>query len=640
MPRHDGFAMSEIDALTAERLRESARRARGSVLTMTSLAASGHPGGSFSSMEMLVLLYAFAHIDPEMPRLPERDRIVVSHGHVSPGVYAVLAENGFFPREDVVAHFRQAGSPFEGHVERTVPGVEWSTGNLGQGLSAGVGLALASRMSGLGWHTYVAMSDGEQQKGQVGEARRLAVKQGLVDLTCVVDLNGIQISGRTRDVLPVDVAADFSADGWGVIECDGHDVDALYSAMRQACRDRDKPFVVIAHTIIGKGVSFMEGREEFHGRGLTAEEYMRAMAELGLEPELERFRGLRDTSPVTSGIESTDLAPDVVVGDPVVYGVDTVTDNRSAWGRALVGLAEKNPDVPMAVMDCDLAVSVKTDGFKMVRPEGFIQCGVGEHNAATVAGALSTTGVLTFWADFGVFGVDEVYNQHRLNDINVANLKLVLTHCGLDVGEDGKTHQCLDYVGAFRNLFGWKVIVPADPNQTDRAVRAAAVMRGNVALAMGRSKIPVITALDGAPLFASEAPFEYGRATSARTGGDGCILTMGTVAGNCVAASDRLRDEGSHVAVTIVSSPLLLDDQAMRSALAAPWVLVVEDHNWRSGLWASVAEWCAMNGAHPSRIASAAVRDYSGSGASAALMTTAGLDVESIMLQARGLSHA
>ena len=133
------------------------------------------------------------------------------------------------------------------------------------------------------------------------------------------------------------------------------------------------------------------------------------------------------------------------------------------------------------MLDCDLAASVKTEAFAALRPEGFVECGVGEHNAATAGGALSTVpGVLAFWSDFGVFGIDEVYNQQRLNDINGAALKLAVTHCGLDVGEDGKTHQCLDYVGAFRDFFGWRVIVPADPNQTDRAVRAAAAMQGNV----------------------------------------------------------------------------------------------------------------------------------------------------------------
>ena len=148
-----------------------------------------------------------ANLRPDEPRWEGRDRIVISHGHTSPGAYAALAAAGFFPAEEFVAHFRQAGSVFEGHVERAVPGIEWSSGNLGQGLSAGVGFALGARLTGAEWHTFVAMSDGEQQKGQVGEARRLAVKERLGNLTAVVDWNHIQISGHTDDVMPVPLAA-------------------------------------------------------------------------------------------------------------------------------------------------------------------------------------------------------------------------------------------------------------------------------------------------------------------------------------------------------------------------------------------------------------------------------------------------
>ncbi|TLM97355.1 MAG: transketolase, partial [Actinobacteria bacterium] len=201
-----------------------AARARGAVLTATTVAASGHPGGSFSSMEMYTLLYGTARVRATEPRWEDRDRIVISHGHTSPGAYTALALAGFFPLAEVEAHFRQAGSVFEGHVERSAPGIEWSSGNLGQGLAAGVGLALGARLTGGEWHTFVAMSDGEQQKGQVGEARRLAVKERLGALTAVVDWNHIQISGRTDDVMPVPVAEDWRADGWAVYECDGHDL--------------------------------------------------------------------------------------------------------------------------------------------------------------------------------------------------------------------------------------------------------------------------------------------------------------------------------------------------------------------------------------------------------------------------------
>lgn len=619
-----------LDFKALEQLTERARRSRGHVLTATSLAASGHPGGSFSSMEIFTLLYSLARLRPEDSRWTERDRIVVSHGHTSPGVYSALAEAGFFPAEEFVAHFRQAGSVFEGHVERSVPGIEWSSGNLGQGLSAGVGLALGARLTGASWNTFVAMSDGEQHKGQVGEARRLAVKERLGNLTAVIDCNGIQISGHTSEVMPVHIAADWAADGWRVIECDGHDLATLHEALREAVLG-DSPTVVVARTVIGKGVSFMEDLPEYHGRGLTAEEYPRAMAELGLDPAaLDAARMQRAEPCAITALEHQTPAIGVTQGAPRTYSADMLTDNRSAWGTALTDLAEINPGLPMAVLDCDLAVSVKTDGFATVRPEGFIQCGVGEHNAATVGGALSAVpGILTFWSDFGAFGVDEVYNQQRLNDINGAALKLTVTHCGLDVGEDGRTHQCLDYVGAFRELYGWKSIVPADPNQTDRAVRAAAAMQGNVCIAVGRSKLPVLLREDGTPLFGDDYEFAYSEIVWARDGGDVSVLTMGTLAGAVVAAADDLGTRGVSVEVGIVACPLHLDDAAIAYAAEAPLIVTVEDHNVRTGLGASVAEWLADRGC-ATRLVRFGVDGYQSSGTAKDLFEHAGLDAAGI----------
>lgn len=619
--------------LTAEQARvlsDRALQSRGHILTATSVAGSGHPGGSMSSIEMYSVLYSCANLRADEPRWPQRDRIVISHGHTSPGVYAALSASGFFPAEEFTAHFRQADSVFEGHVERAVPGIEWSSGNLGQGLSAGLGLALGARLAGGEWHTFVAMSDGEQQKGQVGEARRVAVKEGLGNLTAVVDWNNIQISGRTEDVLPVNLREDWLADGWRVIECDGHDVAALHDALREAIDD-GVPSVVLARTVIGKGVTFMEDKEEFHGRGLKDDEYDRAMAELGLDPaSLASARARRDEPCLVTALEHQTPGVVLSTGTYRTLAAGEKADCRGAWGAALVDLATANPDVPLGVFDCDLAVSVKTDGFAAERPDGFIQMGVGEHNAATASGALSTVpGVVSFWSDFGAFGIDEVYNQQRLNDINGAALKLAVTHCGLDVGEDGKTHQCIDYVGALRNFYGWRVIVPADANQTDRAVRALPGLQGNVALAMGRSKLPVIANAKGDALFGAKYEFSYGEIVWAREGSDACVLTMGTVAGAAVAAVDRLAEDGSEIEVGIVACPLDLDMDAMEYASQVPLIVTVEDHNVRSGLGASVAEWLAAHGS-ATRLVRIGVESYQSSGASGDILAKAGLDVNGI----------
>ena len=187
------FEAERLDQESLKKLSELARRSRGDILKMTTLAASGHPGGSMSSIDFYLVLYSYANVHPQSSSDPNRDRIVISHGHTSPGVYAALGRLGFFPLDAGLATFRKAGSPFEGHVEKEIPGVEWNTGNLGQGLSAGCGFALGAKMLKKDLHVFVTMGCGEQQKGQISEARRFAIKYGLSDLTVIVDFNCRQI---------------------------------------------------------------------------------------------------------------------------------------------------------------------------------------------------------------------------------------------------------------------------------------------------------------------------------------------------------------------------------------------------------------------------------------------------------------
>ena len=212
-----GVLTDEQDIL----LRDIARRSRLNAILMTAVASSGHPGGSLSSMDIYVMLMAAANLTPENCEEMARDRVVVSHGHTSPGVYGARAEWGFICMDEAISNFRRAGSAYQGHVERSVPGVDWGTGNLGQGLSAGVGFAIADKICGRDSRVFVAMGDGEQPKGQNAEARRVAVKERLSGLTVLIDYNHIQISGRVEDVMPVNPRALWEAAGWDVLESDG-----------------------------------------------------------------------------------------------------------------------------------------------------------------------------------------------------------------------------------------------------------------------------------------------------------------------------------------------------------------------------------------------------------------------------------
>ncbi|MEN2984886.1 MAG: transketolase [Dictyoglomaceae bacterium] len=628
-----GFTKERIEKDILEYLKGLAHKCRGDILKMTTLAGSGHPGGSMSSIEMYLTLFFFANVDPKNPRNPDRDRIIISHGHTSPGVYSALGNLGFFDIDKAIAYFRLAGSIFEGHVERYVPGVEWSTGNLGQGLSAGCGMALSARLLKKDFHVFVVMGDGEQQKGQISEARRFAVKYNLSNLTVLIDYNKLQLSGPLSSIMPQNIKENYLSDGWEVIEVDGHDFQDIYQGIRRAISD-GKPTAILAHTVMGKGVSFMENKFEFHGRALKIDEYKKALEELGIEDDLEKYRKMREEfKPEEKHV--IEIEPvNIDVGEPFTYTPDMKIDNRSAFGKALRNLAElnigKEGKTPIAVFDCDLVESVRTHEFEKVAPDNFFEGGIQEHNTATIAGALSTQGVLTFFADFGVFGVDETYNQHRLNDINFTNLKVVVTHCGLDVGEDGKTHQCIDYVGIPRNLFGFKIIVPADANQTDRVIRYIAKEKGNFLVAMGRSVLPIITDENGNPFFGGDYKFIYGKMDKIRDGDKGAIITMGSMVFRAVQAWERLKEMGIKVKIFNFSTPKEVDWDSLKEAVDTGLVVTYEDHNVHTGIGSIIGNAIAEKG-FKVKFIKLGVKEYGASGKPDDLFKLQGLDVNSLV---------
>ncbi len=631
----------DLDALEQVR-----RRCAGDILLSTTLAGCGHPGGSLSTLDALLVVYASMNLDPAAPQAADRDRVIISHGHVSPACYSVLAAAGFVDREEFLLGFRQAGNRFGGHVETCVPGVEWSSGNLGQGLSAGVGAALGVRRRGSPARVVTLMGDGEQQKGQIAESRRLAVKYGLANLAAIIDYNGLQIGGAIREVMPQDIAAGWASDGWNVLEVDGHDLGALFATLR-AIRDGDvprpdRPTAVLARTTMGQGIPFMEGDARWHGQALAPEACREALGHLGLDAaELDRLMERRAGVGPRAGRHDVPAAPfpDLEVGEPRVVEAGTRADCRGAYGEVMADLARANnagaaPRV--MALSCDLEGSVKLGAFHEINPDAFIECGIQEHTAATVAGRLSREGYVVFFSTFGVFAASEVFNQLRLNDYNDTNLKVVTTHCGLDVGEDGPTHQCLDYVGLLSNTFGFDIFCPADANQCDRIIRHVAGQPGNAFVAMGRSKMPPLTRPDGAVLYDESYRFRPGVADVVREGGDGAILAFGPTVASAVQAHDLLAAEGVRVSVVNVASLRPLDRAAVVRAAETGRVLTAEDHHVDTGLGAKVALVLAEEGLSP-RFARAGVSGFQSSGRPADLYRIVGLDGEGLAARFRAL---
>src|SRR5215469_15271567 len=284
----DSFTGKVIREYTVDQLREAANLMRGYDLVTLCAAGSGHAGGTLSIMDITAALYLHAaRHDPMNPSWPDRDRIIWSAGHKAPSLYLGLAFAGFFAPEDVVT-LRKLGSPFQGHPHwLKLPGVEVSSGSLGQGLSISVGMALAARLDGKHHKIFCLMGDGEQQEGQVWEAAMEAGHFHLDNLIAVIDCNRLQIDGWVKDVMQVEPLADkYASFGWKVMGVDGHDMDALVSAFDAARKLQGQPVVILAETVKGKGVSFMENQAGWHGKAPNREELAAALRELGLDERI------------------------------------------------------------------------------------------------------------------------------------------------------------------------------------------------------------------------------------------------------------------------------------------------------------------------------------------------------------------
>jgi transketolase len=270
-----------FDLSTAE-LKEMAKKLRRHVIMMTATASSGHPGGSLSAADIITALYfkVMRH-NPQNPQWQGRDRFILSKGHAAPILYAALAESGYFPVAELKT-LRKLDSRLQGHTDRNLtPGVEMSSGSLGQGLSFGVGVALAAKLDHRDYKTYVLLSDGECEEGQTWEAALSASHFKIDNLVATVDCNGIQLSGWTRDIMNLEpLTQKWQAFGWHTIDIDGHDFDQILSAFQKAKEIKTKPTVIVARTVKGKGVSFMENNVAFHGKAPTPEEAEKALKEL------------------------------------------------------------------------------------------------------------------------------------------------------------------------------------------------------------------------------------------------------------------------------------------------------------------------------------------------------------------------
>lgn len=613
-------------------LKTFTKSCRHSILEMVTNAQSGHPGGSLSSIDYLATLYAFI-----LGQTGEK--IVISGGHISPAIYSLLGEMGYADKEKAIKTFRKIGSKFEGHVTRHVDGIWYGTGPLGIGASVASAFAWGEKFKKTNKKVYCTVGDGECQEGQIHETINFAKHHHLNNLIFFVDNNRVQLSASLAEIMDIDVKKLFSAGGWRIIEINAHNYQEIWSALSQANKILSEPVAIIGTSIMGEGVDFMEkdGRDfkaDWHGKAPKKEQAIQALKELELtqkeEVLLGNFRKTIKWHPSKPKFQKSLSKVKINTGTPIIYTKETLTDCRTAYGKALLDLAKHNKNI--VAMTADLRGSVMTKFVADEVPSQHIECGIAEQHMVSTAGGLSLIGFIPFASTFGVFMSSRAKDQARVNDINSTNVKMVATHCGLSVGEDGPSHQAIDDAGSFIGLFNTMVIEPADPNHTDRIIRYIASHYGNFYVRMGRHKFPIITKENGAPFYDEKYKYEYGKCDIIRKGKDLSIAATGAMVGEALKARGSIIKKHPKLSIEIiaVSSIKKFDSTLINSIRKTKKVITIEDHIPDCGLGAQLIKHLKELNIETKFYKTLGVKKYQLSGKVEELYHAAKIDAEAI----------
>lgn len=605
-----------------ELLKGIANQLRIHSITATTAAGSGHPTSCLSAAEiMAVLFFGQMRYDPKNPRHPNNDRFILSKGHAAPILYAAWAEAGLFPVEDLL-QLRRITSDLEGHPTPRLPFVDVATGSLGQGLGIGVGMALAARLDGLDHNIYVLLGDGEIAEGAVWEAASLAGVRKLNNLIALVDVNRLGQSQPTA--FEHDIATyrrRFEAFGWRVEDVDGHDIEELLEVLSGVGLD-DKPLCVLAKTYKGAGVSFLQDKEGWHGKPLNQEESAKAVAEL--LPSARSAAGV----PIPAPNPLTPPAAEPPTSwPPVQYKVGDMVATREAYGAALARLGEVEPRI--VAMDGDTKNSTFAEKFAKKFPDRFVECFIAEQNLVAVAVGFGARGKVPFASTFACF-LTRACDHIRVAGISRANLKLVGSHVGVSIGEDGPSQMGLEDLAIMRAVAGSTVLYPSDAVSTERLVEQMVQTRGICYLRTSRPKTPV--------LYGNDEQFPIGGAKVLRQkeGDRVTVVAAGVTVHEALKAADTLAREGLGITVIDAYSvkPLARDVLLAAARKTRDIILTVEDHYAEGGLGDAVAGELSAEGI---RVHKLAVRELPRSGKAAELLARFRINADAIAAKVRAL---
>ncbi|MGV2829591.1 transketolase [Myxosarcina sp. GI1(2024)] len=609
-----------------------AQQLRVDSIRATTAAGSGHPTSSMSAADlMLMLLSKYLRYDFERPDLPNNDHLIFSKGHALPLLYAMYKAAGVLSDEELLS-LRQFGSPLEGHPVPRLPWVEVATGSLGQGLGIGFGLALAGKyLDRLPYRTWVLLGDSETAEGSVWEAFDRAAYYDLNNLTAIIDVNRLGQRGETEFGWNTQVYAERArAFGWHAIEIDGHNLSEIARAYDEALSMEERPTVIIARTVKGKGVSFLEDREGWHGKNLDEEEAKKAIAELGGERQLTvRVQQPEATQPSSTEEKSEPL-------QLPTYELDDTVATRTAYGEALKALGAAYPKI--VALDGEVSNSTRAKFFAQAYPQRYFEMFIAEQLMIAAAVGLQVRQYKPFASSFAAF-LSRAYDFVRMAAISHANIKLVGSHAGVSIGQDGPSQMGLEDLAAFRAVWNSKVLYPCDGNQTAKLVQQMAELEGIIYLRTTRMKTPII--------YESDETFPIGGSKVLRSSDhdSATVIGAGVTLHESLKAYDCLQSEGVSIRVIDAYSVKPIDSATLQLAAhdTDGNLVVVEDHWLEGGLGAAVQDAFAGIDTAPTyrgsplRLIRLAVRGMPGSGQPAELLHAARIDADAIVEAVKSL---
>lgn len=541
-------------------------------LVSTTEAGSGHPTSSLSAADLMtgLMFGGTFRFDLDDPAHPNNDRLIFSKGHASPLFYALWAAAGKVSEKELLT-LRKFGSPLEGHPTPAFRYTEAATGSLGQGLSIGVGMALnAKYLDKLPYRTYVLCGDSEMAEGSVWEAMEIAAHYKLNNLIGVLDVNRLGQRGETMYGHDLSVYKNrIAAFGWETIVIDGHHMPQVQTAFEQAARATDRPVMIIAKTLKGKGVSFIEDKNGWHGKALKKDELKRAMDELGPVD-----REMRGTIP-----QPEDRVPSVEpshIAAPLSYRTDTPASPRHAYGAALERLFPQFPDI--VVLDAEVSNSTYSEIFRNSFPDRFFEMFIAEQNMVGAALGLSLRGKIPFVSTFAAF-LTRAADQIRMSQYSYANVKFCGSHAGVSIGEDGSSQMALEDISLFRAVLGSVVLYPSDAVSTERLVEEMAWHTGMVYLRTTRKDLPI--------LYRNDEAFWIGGSKVLRSNKKdvATVVAAGITLHEALKAYDELKKENILIRVIDLYSVKPVDVTTLRQAAEDTGVLItVEDHFAEGGI--------------------------------------------------------